>query len=240
MPIRSDMVTAAEAAAIARIDVANVHRVFDEGILPEGLLSDAAGRRIARAAVPLMAFYFGTAKVLHAETRRQVIRMLAGDGKTDPRGRLAGLRRRPKPLAVGDGVKVDLGPFVVETDERTRKLERARAMVVADPEIRGGILPVIRGTRIPVHDVAASLAAGDSPDKLLTTYPGLTREQVELAALYASADPPRGRPHRPPADRLPTGARMIASGFMPRPGTVRTGRGRKRWSEQPHIVGFGI
>jgi uncharacterized protein (DUF433 family) len=232
MPIRSEMVTAAEAAAIARIDVADVHRVFDEGILPEGLLSDAAGRRVARAALPLMAFYFATAKVLHAEARRRVIRLLAGDGKAGPMGRLASLRRRRKPLAVGDGVTVDLGPFVAAADERTRKLEKARAMVVADPEILGGALPVIRGTRIPVYDVAASLAAGDSPDKLLTTYPGLTREQVELAALYASADPPRGRPHRPLAERLPPGARMIASGFMPRPGTVRTGRGRKRSSDQ--------
>ncbi len=114
MAARSEMITAAEVAAIARIDVADVHRVFDERILPEGLLSDTAGRRVARAAVPLLAFYFGTAKVLHADARRQVIRAVTGVGKTGPAGRLANLRRRRKPLPVGEGVTVDLAPFVAE------------------------------------------------------------------------------------------------------------------------------
>jgi uncharacterized protein (DUF433 family) len=230
MAARSEMITAAEVAAIARIDVADVHRVFDERILPEGLLSDTAGRRVARAAVPLLAFYFGTAKVLHADARRQVIRAVTGVGKTGAAGRLANLRRRRKPLPVGEGVTVDLAPFVAEADERTRKLEKARAMVVTDPEILGGTLPVIRGTRIPVYDIAASLAAGDSPDKLLASYPSLKREHVELAALYASAEPPRGRPHRPLAERLPPGAQVIASGFVPRPKIARPGRNREQTS----------
>ena len=35
----------------------------------------------------------------------------------------------------------------------------AQDAVVSDPEILGGV-PVLRGTRVPAHDVAASVAAG--------------------------------------------------------------------------------
>lgn len=210
------MVTAAEAAVIAGIDVADVHRVFDEHILPATLLSDTGGRRIARAALPLLAFYFGTAKVLQAEARRQVIGAVTEGEKAGAAGLLAALRRRRKPLPVCAGVTVDLRQFVTGADERDQRLAKARAMVVTDPEILGGAFPVIRGTRVPVYDVAASLTAGESPDEILAGYPSLKREHVELAAIYASAEPPRGRPPRPLAERPPPGARLIASGFIPR------------------------
>jgi uncharacterized protein DUF433 len=39
------------------------------------------------------------------------------------------------------------------------ELDKARALVVEDPEILSGT-PVIRNTRIPVHDVAAYVTAG--------------------------------------------------------------------------------
>jgi uncharacterized protein (DUF433 family) len=62
------------------------------------------------------------------------------------------------------------------------KLQPACTMVVSNPEILSGT-PVIRGTRVPVCDVAASLAAGVSVDEVLEGYPSLKRDQVELAAL---------------------------------------------------------
>jgi uncharacterized protein (DUF433 family) len=39
-----------------------------------------------------------------------------------------------------------------------------------------GGTPVLRGTRIPVHDVAASVAAGASKDRILSAYPALDAE----------------------------------------------------------------
>ncbi len=216
MAARTDLITAAEAAVIARITVADVHRAFDEHLLPDTLLSDTGGRRIARAAVPLLAFYFGTAKVLQAEARRQVIGVVTGGGKTGAVARLAALRRRRKPLPVCEGVTVDLGRFVADADARDNMLARARAMVVTDPELLAGSEPVVRGTRVPVYNVAASVAAGETPREILASYPSLRPEHIELAVLYAAAEPPRGRPRRPLADRLPAGARLIASGFTPR------------------------
>ncbi len=118
---------------------------------------------------------------------------------------------------VGGGVTADLAPFIEETDMRARLLERARAMAVLDPEVLGGSEPVVRGTRIPVRDVAAAAAAGIPVNEILSSYPGLAAEQVELAVLYASVERPRGKPRRPLAERLPPGARLVSSGTVPRP-----------------------
>ncbi len=80
-------------------------------------------------------------------------------------------------------------------------------LVVEDPYILSGT-PVIRGTRVPVHDVAAQLASGVPMDRILDTYPSLTARQVELAAVYAAATPSHVSPRRlvPPA-----GSKLIAS-----------------------------
>ena len=59
------MFSANKAAALAMVEVRDVHRAFDERLLPEALLGDAgAGRQVARGAVPLLAFYCRTAGIL--------------------------------------------------------------------------------------------------------------------------------------------------------------------------------
>jgi uncharacterized protein (DUF433 family) len=118
---------------------------------------------------------------------------------------------------MGDGISADLRPFIAETDARARLLEQARAMAVVDPDVLGGAEPVIRGTRVPVRDVAAAVAAGLPLAHILASYPSLTAEQVELAALYASVERPRGKPRRPLSERLPAGARLVSAGTVPRP-----------------------
>jgi len=85
--------------------------------------------------------------------------------------------------------------------------------VVSSPDILGGA-PVIRGTRVPVHDVAASVAADIQLDRILAAYPGLDAEKVELAAIYAEAYPPRGRPRR--GGELPRGSVIIDDRRVPR------------------------
>lgn len=107
-------------------------------------------------------------------------------------------KTRPDAAAwtIQDGfLTYDLTTLAAETEERLAKLERARELVVEDPEILGGT-PVIRGTRVPVYDVAASLVAGLSVPEILEGYPSLDEEKVELAAIFAEATPQRGRPRR--------------------------------------------
>jgi hypothetical protein len=53
--------------------------------------------------------------------------------------------------------------------------------------------PVLRGTAIPVHVVAA-LARGQSVAEIVEDYPTLTPSQVEAAIDYAKVYPRTGRP----------------------------------------------
>jgi uncharacterized protein (DUF433 family) len=100
---------------------------------------------------------------------------------------------------------IDFSPFRASVDER---LNAARAQVYMDDEILGGT-PIIRGTRVPVYDVAASVAVGSSIERVLSSYPSLSREQVELATLFAEAYPQRGRPRRHIAP--PPGMKLVSS-----------------------------
>lgn len=96
---------------------------------------------------------------------------------------------------------IDLAPFLKRVHQKLAELGEARALVVEDPEILGGT-PIIRNTRVPVYDVAASVAAGLPMTRILAAYPGLSAEIVNRAAFYATANPPRGRPREhsfPPA-----------------------------------------
>jgi uncharacterized protein (DUF433 family) len=100
---------------------------------------------------------------------------------------------------------IDLGPFVRAAGERLDKLAEARALVETSPDILSGA-PVVRGTRVPIHDVAASVTAGVPMERILSAYPSLDAHKVELAAFYAAADPLRGRPR---TIELPAGARIV-------------------------------
>lgn len=93
----------------------------------------------------------------------------------------------------------------------------ARDAVVSDPEILGGT-PVLRGTRVPVHDVAASVAAGLPLDRILAAYPSLDADKIALATIYGQACPVSTR--TPVSQELPKGIVMIADRRAPRRRTV--------------------
>ena len=184
MPGQSELLTPAEAAVVADVSVRDVHRVIDEHILPESFYSLEGGRWLKSSACTYVRFYFHAAKALTADQRCSVIHVL-----TNKRHAAKGRR-----WTVEDTfLTIDLSPFVAETDARHATLMRAREMVVEDPEILRGT-PVLRGTRIPVYDIAAAMAGGLSSARLKAAYPGLDDERIALASLYAEANPPRGRP----------------------------------------------
>lgn len=58
-------------------------------------------------------------------------------------------------------------------------------LIVIDAAICNG-RPVVKGTRITVQTIIEFLAAGDSVDEVLETYPTLTREQVLACMEWAS------------------------------------------------------
>ncbi len=65
--------------------------------------------------------------------------------------------------------------------------------IVRDPQVCGGS-PVIRGTRVTLKTILASLAEGASVDEILRDFPSLTeadvRAVVAFAAISASEDLP--------------------------------------------------
>lgn len=210
----ADMLKPTEAAVVARVTLRDVNRVIDERILPEGFFSLDDGRRVAATACTLIAFYFDSAKRLTSEERLFAIREVGS--------RLRRFRARALSSLIDEDwtvrdefLTIDLAPFVRRTNERMDRLAAARQLVVSDPEILGGA-PIVRGTRVPVYDVAACVEAGFPTERILAAYPSLDKKQVELAAIYAEANPARGRPRS--SDELPEGAVVVAERRVPRRG----------------------
>ena len=54
-----------------------------------------------------------------------------------------------------------------------------------DPLISHG-QACVKGTRVPVHQIVAMMANGDSIDELLAEYPSLAREDVLACLSYAA------------------------------------------------------
>lgn len=60
-----------------------------------------------------------------------------------------------------------------------------RDLISVDPDICHG-KACIKGTRIMVSVILDNLAAGESPEKILASYPTLKKEDIEAALRYAS------------------------------------------------------
>ena len=62
----------------------------------------------------------------------------------------------------------------------------AKSVVHSDPEILGG-MPVFVGTRVPLQNLIDYLAAGDSLEDFLRSFPTVGREQA-VAAVECAGD----------------------------------------------------
>lgn len=60
-----------------------------------------------------------------------------------------------------------------------------RDRITIDPAIHHGD-PCIKGTRVPVSVIAASITDGDSPEQLLAAYPQLTVGDIRAALKFAA------------------------------------------------------
>jgi uncharacterized protein (DUF433 family) len=212
MSSATEMLKLTEAAVVARVALRDVNRVIDERLLPEGFFSLDDGRRVAVTACSLISFYVDSAKRLTSQERLFAIREVGG--------RLHRLRARALASLIEEDwtvhdefLTIDLASFIRRTNERMDRLATAREMVVSDPDVLGGT-PVVRGTRVPVHDVAASVMADLPAERILAAYPSLDADKIELAAIYAEANPARGRPRK--SDELPKGAVVLADRRLPR------------------------
>ena len=197
--MNTEGLTPTEAAVVSGVSVRDVHRVIDEHILPDSFYDTQGARVFKSHACVFIAFYFGAADRLTSEERQRAI-TLASRNSSDVKSRTRTIQ--------DEFLTIDLAAFWKGVDERMARLNAARAQVIEDNEILSGT-PVIKGTRVPVYDIAASVAAGIPVESILSSYPSLKREEVELAALFAEANPQRGRPRQrivPPA-----GAKVVSA-----------------------------
>jgi uncharacterized protein (DUF433 family) len=162
--------------------------MIDKRILPKKLYKTSVSRTVRKDACLWIAFYFETEEVLTAAARVKAIRgaMVRNRSWTE---------LRHCKFEESRTVQVLLSSIWEDVDRRLSQLKDAQQMVVEDPEILRST-PVIRGTRIPVHDVASLVDAGTPVQEILGIYPRLTPSEIELASIYAKANPQRGRPRR--------------------------------------------
>ncbi len=126
------------------------------------------------------------------------LRFLAISGEVDrkltPAGRrevYEAMRRLPT-----DAHHLEIGVMtfrLVDVDRRIagrlKRLEEVKTLIVERP----GAEPVLRGTDLPVYEIAA-LTRGQTVAEIVEDYPGLTPAQVDAAAEYVKVYPKTGRP----------------------------------------------
>ena len=183
-----DVLTTNEAAVVAGVSVDDVNRAIDRKILPTTLYRTTSTRTVSRDACLWIAFWFETADLLTSAARQRVI----SEGSSLCPSWIA---LRTCKLQESRAIEVGFQELWDEVNTRLNELGRAQDMVIEDPEILSGT-PVIRGTRIPVYDVASLIEAATPSDELKELYPRLSEEQFKLAQVYAKARPLRGRPKR--------------------------------------------
>lgn len=178
--------TPAEAAVLTQLSVKAVNNAIDKKTVPAttGRRAGQATRLLDLRALMSLALERRLADRFVPGLRRELFEAL-----TDAQHNTVSL--------AGGLLKVDLREPRRELATALRRLRRAHQLVITDPDILGGE-PVFRGTRVPVHPIAAQLANGATEAELRQAYPRLTVEMVGLAPLFVAAYPPRGRPRTQP------------------------------------------
>ena len=172
-----------EAACVTGIPLKHVHRIIDGGFLVGATSGEKRKRTVRQEELLCLKLAYETMGMFTAIGRRQLVRYLADH----PDARLARVR----------DVSVDLRTMKSEVKSGLSTLAKAQDAVECDPGIFSGE-PCIKGTRIPVRDIADMLANGDSVEAIDRAYPQLSIALIESAAFYARAYPRRGRPRREP------------------------------------------
>jgi uncharacterized protein (DUF433 family) len=181
--------TPAEAGAVSGLKLKAVHNAIDKRII-EPVAKDG---RAAAAGVKRTGPRFLTSEDL---VRLRVWRGVGDALSADLRRRLfVAIASTPnaKTVKADELLIVDVGEARKQVERGVRDLEAAEAIVVKDKGTMGGET-VFKGTRIPVYGIVAMLEAGASPEELLSGYPKLTERMIDLARVWVSAHPRRGRP----------------------------------------------
>lgn len=215
-------ISVSEVAAVTDVEPKIVNRFIDDKVLPPTTYRRKKNERTVYSfACPIIGFYSSEAgSSLTKETRREVADWLAERLKSDwnsfftfglfdePIDSSTAFARlvedqltlmRVNSVFEPDTLKFIKGALALDLTKSVRssleclfKLRLAEALMVDDPDIRGGVT-TIKGTRISPYE-AASVALADGIESATESYSSLSPQVFELAILYSKANPLRGRP----------------------------------------------
>lgn len=176
--------TPAQASAVANLPLREVHKLIERRLIRPRLLR--TGRSIQRMLTRQQLLYLRLeakgVRLLPIAARCSIAKKIESSPEIDI-----------VCLTEGSALIIQVKSVRLELDRNLKRLQRAKNMIVSDPEIMRGS-PVYRGTRIPVGLIADMLSQGGTPEEIVEGYPALDKEKVELAPLYVQAFPRRGRP----------------------------------------------
>ncbi len=198
--------TAAQASVITGLPLSAIHKAMDTGLVraKRSRKGKAVQRVLSQEQLLYLDLEAGGLLLLPLRERRKIAQAILKSPKSDA-------------LAVGSNgvLKIDLQLARKRLAEALRRIEQARNLAVSDPGIMNGT-PVFKGTRIPVQTIASMHSQGVALAEILDGYPALNREMVELAPIYVSAFPRRGRPARLPwRKRKPVRNHQCTKGVVP-------------------------
>lgn len=182
--IRNDVYTPSQVSAVTGLPLPAVHKAIEYKLIRAKRVREGhlVQRLLSRSQAVYLRLEARGLRSLPLAARRQVARAVEQDPGIDAMF-----------ISEGSVILIQCKSARKEVETGLRRLSEASRMVEADPELMRGA-PVYKGTRIPIHAIADMLSQGATVAEILEGYPALTRENIELAPMYAKAFPRRGRP----------------------------------------------
>ncbi|MER8887501.1 DUF433 domain-containing protein [Mesorhizobium sp. M0816] len=176
----ADALTLTEAGYVLNRSPTSLNKAVDKGVIR------ARQRRVGRGVQRLL----GRAEIRFLLVVDRLQKDLTPSGRRRLYEAIRQLSVDAHRITLGE-IELDLGRVDQDLKKRLNRLQALHRSVESGGERSD---PLIKGTSIPVHMVAA-LARAQSIDEIIEDFPSLGREQVEAAIEYAKAYPKRGRPY---------------------------------------------
>ena len=172
-----------EAACVTDVPLTKARRIIYSGLMGDFATIHKGTWMILKNALVGLKFAYEMTEFLTAERRRRLVGHVLED---------------PDAKTVRESVvSIDVRPFKNDVERGIESLDKAKGMISSESGILGGT-PCFKGTRIPVHDIAAMLNNGNDVASILEAYPALTEAQVNASSIYAKAYPLSNRQRKQP------------------------------------------
>ena len=172
--------TPAQAAVLGEIDIKTINNAIDKGVIVVDTPTGGRARRLNDEDVLLLKLWHEVGSALAADGRQRVFDAVRASPTAD--------RVRADEFLI-----VDVAAARRKIKAKRRDLDKADLAIHRQDGIMAGE-PVFKGTRIPVRLLTNMLRDGASRAEILEGYPRLDNRLLDLALLWAAANPARGRP----------------------------------------------